>query len=369
MFNNRLCKIMPHFKQISNMVYNYAIENKFLYYGVGILLDGKVVYTECNGNMDIKNNIPFSIDTVIKIGSLTKNITAICIFKLRDIGLLNLDDPIYKYIPNFKIKKYKKDSQDITIRHLLNMKSGIYTDDESVFNDNNILSTAINVFSSPGTDYIYANISFDLLGIIITNITGMSYQLYIQLYILNPLQMNNTTFDINKVDPKNINKQYTIDLNNNIIQFDNMNKQHNEGAGNGLFSNMRDWFKFVAFHQYAYPSRDDIDNNILKRSSIRELHNSCDFAKIYIPDNPLENRTIDFYSNGLYSLMDLNSRKYIGHNGIFFSNSASWLISPKHGLGIIIFNSNSYKHVIHKLPYFDAKILNTLIDNSNLNEI
>ena len=85
-------KIKPHFKDVSNMIKKISKKYNLLFNGYGILLDGKVVYNECNGYIDVKNKIPFSIDTVFNAASMTKMLTAISILQLRDKKLLQLDD-------------------------------------------------------------------------------------------------------------------------------------------------------------------------------------------------------------------------------------------------------------------------------------
>ena len=103
--------------------------------------------------------------------------------------------------------------------------------------------------------------------------------------------MYNTTFDINEINSNNLNKQYIRQKNNKIIKLDLYERRkNNQDAQGGLFSSLRDWLKIVSFNQYAYPARNDIDCNILKRSSIREMHHTFSNSSILIKNNKLKSQ-------------------------------------------------------------------------------
>ncbi len=148
-------------------------------------------------------NIPNDVDTKFRLGSITKQFTAAIILKLREEGKLKLEDKITDHIPY-----YRKDTGDkVTIHHLLVHTSGIpsYTNLPNFFKEISTRTFTVEEFVKnycmgdfdfePGTDWAYNNSGYYLLGVIIEEITGMTYEEALHKYILDPLQMNNTGFD------------------------------------------------------------------------------------------------------------------------------------------------------------------------------
>ena len=82
--------------------------------------DGQIIYKKAFGMADIELNVPMQPDMVFRIGSITKQFTAVAILQLMEQGKLSLQDDITKYIPDYPTHGY-----NITIEHLLTHTSGI----------------------------------------------------------------------------------------------------------------------------------------------------------------------------------------------------------------------------------------------------
>jgi CubicO group peptidase (beta-lactamase class C family) len=149
--------------------------------------------------------IPNTPDTKFRIGSITKQFVAMQIMQLVDEGKIKLEGKLTDYLP-----EYRQDmGEKITIHHLLTHTSGIpsYTGLPSFWSDStrNPYDTdyMIQKFHSgdlefePGTDYNYNNTGYFLLGVIIENVTGKSYEENLQERILNPVNMTNSGVDRN----------------------------------------------------------------------------------------------------------------------------------------------------------------------------
>ncbi|MCL1925443.1 MAG: beta-lactamase family protein [Defluviitaleaceae bacterium] len=172
--------------------------------------------------VDINTGLSYyNSDKLFQIASITKIFTAVGIMQLVERGLINLDSPITYYIPNFSHLPHPVtggDYREVTVRMLLNHTSGIQNDfwgSEALTLDapsncflNNLvynLSTRYFLFP-PGTSISYNNNAFNLLGIIIANVAGYSedpaagYISYINENILNPLEMNSTTFPVENLE-------------------------------------------------------------------------------------------------------------------------------------------------------------------------
>jgi len=143
--------------------------------------NGSVIYKKAFGLANLELNVPMKTDNVIKIGSLTKQFTAISILMLMEKGLLNLDDEITKFISD-----YPTNGNKITIHQLLTHTSGIkdYTKVKGLnaISQKDLTPLELIDFSKnepidfvPGEKYKYNNSGYVILGYIIEKVTGQSY--------------------------------------------------------------------------------------------------------------------------------------------------------------------------------------------------
>ena len=92
---------------------------------LGIVYDQDLIWAKGYGFSDLARKVPATPSTVYRIASISKLFTTTAILQLRDAGKLQLDDPVAKYLPWFKIKNAHPDGPAITIRHLLTHTSGL----------------------------------------------------------------------------------------------------------------------------------------------------------------------------------------------------------------------------------------------------
>lgn len=172
---------------------------------------GKVIFKKGYGLANMEWNIPNQPDTKFRLGSISKQFTALLIVKLAEEGKLKLDVPITTYLPDYP----KATGDKITIHHLLTHTSGIpnYTSAPNFLKEKakNPYSPAdfVKTFSNlplefkPGEKFAYSNSGYFLLGYIIEKITSKTYEQYLQEIILTPLKMVNSGYDHSDVLIKN----------------------------------------------------------------------------------------------------------------------------------------------------------------------
>jgi CubicO group peptidase (beta-lactamase class C family) len=165
-----------------------------------VMQKGKPVYKKAFGMADREWNIPNTVNTKFRIGSVTKQFTAACILQLAEQGKLAIDDKLSKYIADYP----KGDS--ITIHMLLNHTSGItnYTNLPEFWPKAILpLSTdsMIALFKnkpldfSPGTKWKYSNSGYFLLGVIVEKTSGKTFNDYLLQNIIKKLGLKNTLMD------------------------------------------------------------------------------------------------------------------------------------------------------------------------------
>lgn len=159
--------------------------------------DGEVVYEKYAGYANVKKQVEVDANTTFRIGSVTKQFTAAAILKLVEQGKIKLNDPLNKYIEDFPL------GDKITIHHLLNHTSGIksYTDQpdfiktvsKSVATKDLVDEIKTLGFDfEPGEQWKYNNSAYYILGYLIEQQSGMSYEAFLKKHFFEPAGMTNT---------------------------------------------------------------------------------------------------------------------------------------------------------------------------------
>ena len=171
--------------------------------GISVLVaqKGQIVYKKAFGSANLELNTPMLPDMVFRIGSITKQFTAIAILQLAENGRIFLQDSITKYIKDFPAREYT-----ITIEHLLTHTSGIrdYANADTVhpfieredFTPARLMSYFKNqpLEYKPGSKYSYSNSNYVLLGYIIQIVSGQDYHHYMKDHIIKPAGLWHTLY-------------------------------------------------------------------------------------------------------------------------------------------------------------------------------
>jgi CubicO group peptidase (beta-lactamase class C family) len=168
---------------------------------IAIVQGDHIIHAKGFGTADAEKR-SVTPDTPFILGSVSKSFTALAILQLAEAGKVDLDAPVQKYLPWFKVATPQANSQ-ITIRHLLNQVSGISSwTGTAQLNDSDTSETAIEKhvrnlqsvrLSQPvGKKFQYSNANYTILGMVIQTVSGMSYEQYIQQHIFTPLEMGHS---------------------------------------------------------------------------------------------------------------------------------------------------------------------------------
>lgn len=159
---------------------------------------GRVVYRKAFGQRCLEPQPqPMTVDTIFDIASLTKVVaTTPAIMQLSDRGLLNLDDPVAKYWPEFA----NNGKTSLTLRQLLLHTSGlrVEVDPRAHWSDYQGALKAIamdRLFRPPGTKFRYSDVDFIVLGEIVQRVSGQPLDVYCTEHIFRPLKMRQTSFN------------------------------------------------------------------------------------------------------------------------------------------------------------------------------
>jgi len=168
---------------------------------VVVVKDGKVIFRKGYGMANLELGVPVEPDMIFRLGSVTKQFTAVAILILAEQGKLSLDDEITKFLPDYPAK-----TQRVTVEQLLTHTSGIksYTSLPEwllIWRKDTELNDLIGLFKdkpsdfAPGERWSYNNSGYVLLGAIIEKVSGQSYQDFVEKNIFQRLGMAHSFYD------------------------------------------------------------------------------------------------------------------------------------------------------------------------------
>ncbi|WP_112063277.1 serine hydrolase domain-containing protein [Hyphomonas pacifica] len=318
----------------------------------GIVKDGKLVHFRASGTADLETKAPVTEDSVFSIASMSKAFTALAILKLRDEGKLRLDALAEDYVPELRDWTYPTtDSPRIRVRDLLAHAGGLVTDNpwgdrqqdmpEEVFTE--VLKQGVPFNTVPQTGYEYSNFGYALLGRIVTNASGMPYEEYIRTEILLPLGMVSTGYDA-----------FALDQNRRALGYRWQDEVFTEqpamepgvfGAMGGMISNASDYEKWVAFLLDAWPARDGEESGPVKRSTVREMAQGLNFARVLTFKGLEEGDECDVaitYGMGFNVSTECELGTALAHSGGYPGYGSYVMLMPDAGVGIFTFANRTY---------------------------
>ena len=284
--------------------------------GMAVIVVDKdtVPFQETYGNCD-------SIDTPFLIGSMSKSFTALAIMQLVEGGKLDLDNQISEYIDAGKWFIDDTDSNNITIRDLLNQTSGITTYQTL---------GKLKKTNSYGS-HIYANANYGLLGLIIEAVSGMTYEEYVSKNIFSPLGMNHSAASFKKSKKKGLINEYRnyfgipIDGEPDYPDVIAYGTWTNVPAGY-LSSSISDMGRYLQMYL-------NDGENIISKESI----NSMFFDNVSVNDGSY------YYGMGWLYSTQMYSQPMFWHAGLVENYTSNMFILPKEGIGVaVLVNMNDY---------------------------
>jgi CubicO group peptidase (beta-lactamase class C family) len=316
-----------------------------------VIRDGQVVASDHLGLQDADAKVPVDARTIFHWASITKTMTGIAIMQLRDRGLLQLDDPIVRYVPELaQVHNPFGDTGAITIRQLMSHSAGFggatwrWRDrDWQPFEPPSWAQLAAmlpytEVKFRPGTRFSYSNPGIVYLGQVIERLSGEDFEVYVDKNILKPLGMHSSYFDRTPPyllpyrshsyhirDGKRVEAPFDVDTGVTV-------------SNGGLNAPLPDMARYVAFllgdpqHQAEY-------DLILKRSSLEEMWQ----PQIAAGEDFTQGRMAKTTWSGLSFFLDrTDGIRIVGHNGDQNGFRAYLSLCPDQHMGsLLTFNTET----------------------------
>ncbi len=305
---------------------------------VGLVSDAGLVWTRSYGLADMEKKVPATSDTVYRIGSVTKQFTALMLLQLVQDGKVHLSDPVEKYFPEVnKVQGRLPGSPPITLVQLATHTSGLDREPEDtetylkgpVADWEKVLIAALphtRYAYEPGTRFSYSNVGYAILGAALGRAAGRPYVEYVQERIFKPLGMSHSFFEPDGQTRPRIAKGYLSE--DGKVESETSEREH-QGRGykvpNGaVYTTAGDMARFVAFELGAEAEP------VLKKESLEESFESL------VTTNPGFTRG---YGTG-FQVLRLGDAVVYGHNGGVAGYQAEAFFDRKSRVGVVILKSS-----------------------------
>lgn len=293
-------------------------------------------------------------DTIFDLASLTKVVATLpAILQLLDMGKLDIEDPVYYYIPAFM-----RNNRDITIKHLLTHTSG-YQPEIKFYLNNHTLEDAITIISTltdkkkPGEQVIYSDLNFMVLGYLVEQITGVPLDKYTEEHIYKPLNMNDTCFNPPKEwKEKTAATEYMTAIKDyqwGVVHDENAQHFHGVSGHAGLFSTVEDLSQFSRMILKGGKYKND---SVLSKQSIERSTQA-------LTQNLNLNRGLGWELFNVSSMSGQFMQHGFGHTG--FTGTSLWF-DPQKAFAVILltnrvhFGRNTaisrFRRIVHNLAAF-----------------
>lgn len=325
--------------------------------GAALLIsyNGEMILGKGYGLRNLENKQPITANTNMRMGSVSKQFTALSALSLVDKGMLSLKDTIYNIFP-FEIFKY------VTIEQIINHTSGIADAEEAFYTkwDSNKIASNKDVVEwysrnpkshfKSGEKYQYNNGAYELLAAIVEKVSGQDFSEYVKENVFEKAKMTNTNFfNLNKpIDIKERAFCYKLDNLSNYKKVDGHFLEGLLGAG-GVYTNINDYFKYDLALRNKTIFSEETHNVIFKPSSLVKPKGNANELP-FLGDSEIK------YAMGWFVT---NNASY--HGGSFLGTRTMVVREMNRPLTIAIFrNSNN---TTLKLLNETYKIVNDYIKN------
>lgn len=285
------------------------------------------------GFSNIESQIPLTNKTLFNVASISKLVTAHAIMLLVEQGKIDLENPIENYLTSWKFPNGSYNSKLVTTRLVLNHSAGLssefgpgFTKNDSMLSLVEILSgksdkrQPLRIVSIPGERHIYSNLGFGLLQLLIQDVTGKPYEVYVTENVLNKLNMTSSNFK----DPLLLDPSYDLATPYDYRMFPLEQERFIVIAAAGLVSNLQDMEQLLL--------EETKNQKLLNKSSFNEMHSS-DLKQSY----------------GLGHMIHKNENEvaFVGHTGLGMGWNSSFQFIPGSDNGIVILTNGDNGYYIH----------------------
>ena len=289
-------------------------------------------------------DVSVSERSLYRVASITKVVTGITVMKLVEEGILDLDEPVKKTLPWLTFKD-ERASDAVTLRHLLSHTSGLeaeYTpegarDEGALLDSLKVGLPTAEIFSLPEENkYRYSNWGIRLASLVAEVKTGEKYSALAQKYVLDPLGMTDSTFDIRDAITRHISLPHVIDEDGKLSVVHHMKENYARLAAGGLYSNAIDLAKLA--RMLLSDGKNDNGEAVISKET------ACEMRRKHA--NAGEN----IYYGLTMRIDERGDAVMRGHLGSAPPYATSMFVNDELGIGVITLMNTEYKELRDDIP-------------------
>jgi CubicO group peptidase (beta-lactamase class C family) len=316
---------------------------------VGVVRNGRLELFRGHGLADIASKTPVTEDTVFRIASITKTLTAVAVMQLWEQGLVDLDGPANDYLRAYRLTPAKAAFRPATVRHLLSHTAGI----REVLHPSGLLRMrdlgetvrlgrpvpslaeyyrgGLRLDAEPGTRFMYTNHGFATLGQIVEDVSGKPLDRYFREHIFEPLGMTST--DLVRSERVRAHLATGYELRSNGARAVTDYEVVTVGAG-GAYSTARDMARYLAA---LLGGGANEHGSVLDPATMAAM-----FESHYQPEPRIPGIGLAFFRT------NLGGHLAVEHDGILPGFDSQILAAPDDGIGVMAF-ANGARRGMHWL--------------------
>ncbi|MEK7487351.1 MAG: serine hydrolase [Planctomycetota bacterium] len=305
---------------------------------IAVVVEGEIILAKGYGYRDTEKQLPVTSQTLFAIGSTTKAFTSCIIGTLVDQGILDWDQPVLSYMPEFRLKD-EYATTHLKIRDLLTHQSGLPRHDLVWYNSSANRAELVHKlrYLDPVKDlresFHYQNLMYMTAGFLAEQVTKKSWESLVQDRIFGPIGMTNSNFS---VEDSHKNADFALPYEDKKQQITRMEFRNisTVGPAGSINSNIDDMAHWMLLHlnEGKYGNQQ-----ILKKTTLQEMHT----PQMIIRDYPSDEKTF-LSAYGLGWMMESYQGHYLVHHGGNIDGfSAQVSLLPLKQMGIVILTNQN----------------------------
>ncbi len=326
---------------------------------VGVVRHDSLEFFAGHGFADIASKTPISEDTVFRIASITKTLTAIAVMQLCERGLIELDEPANSYLGSYSLVPAKPSFRPATVRHLLTHTAGVgeelrFTDAfkplfGEIVPEGRLTSLAeyyrgaLPLGAEPGTRFVYTDHGFATLGQIVEDVSGEPFPQYVREHIFEPLGMTHSDLVRSDRVRSRLATGYTLGSRGAkaVAGYEIITV-----GGGAAYSSPRDMARYLAALMGGGANEH---GRVLEPATLATM-----FEPQYRPDPRVPGIGLAF------SRFDFGGHPVVEHQGVLPGFNSQIFVAPEDGIGVMVF-TNGARQAMLWLPGETSGLLSYLL--------
>jgi len=310
---------------------------------IAVINENRIEWAKAYGTQDVDTGAPATTETIFEAASTSKLITSVMALNFVQRGLIDLDTNVNDYLKSWQVpdNEFTKDEK-VTLRRILTHRAGMPATNFG-FDQNVGIPTLIDVLSGrlpaqnspaipervPGTQWLYSNVAYDVIQLMLEDVTGKPFQQVAEEIIFEPLEMSRSTF----VYPLDSGKKQYEAMPHDAEGISRLPRMHPTAFAHGnLTTTPTDLARFTLELLLSYQGKSE---KVLSQRFVKQLfQKESDIDREAIP--------LPFYDGLGVFLMGEGKDLAFTHPGQNFPGFISWLMGwPEHGTAVIIMTNGA----------------------------